>query len=172
MTQIWIALGTNLGDRADNLVTAARLVAGHAAVTGFSHVYESEPWGYTDQPRFLNAVLEGRSELPPLEILRLLKAIEHDMGREPTFRNGPRLIDLDLVAYGDWAFQSSDLTLPHPRMHERLFVLQPLCDLAPDWKHPRYGRTAAQLRDGILKETADSVRRWVEPIEGWKPGPV
>lgn len=169
--QVCIALGTNLGDRPANLAQAVERLESSVSVTSRSYLYETEPWGFTDQPRFLNAVVRGESALLPLELLRALKSIETEMGRKPTFRNGPRLIDMDLLDYGGWAFQSRDLVLPHPRLHERLFVLQPLSDVSAGWVHPGNGLTALQMRDAVLHDTADSVRRWVEPTPGWVPGP-
>jgi len=158
--KILIGLGGNLGDRARNLAEAASYLEGIVRVTAQSGVYESEPWGYMDQPRFLNAVIQAETDLEPLRILDLLKEYEIKAGRQEIFRFGPRIIDLDLLAYGDWVFQSCRLTLPHPRMHERLFVLQPLCDFQPDWCHPVLGQTARALRDVLLKGTPNAVRLW------------
>lgn len=158
--KILIGLGGNLGDRARNLAEAASYLKDIMDVTFQSSIYESEPWGYTDQPRFLNAVIQAETDLEPLQVLDLLKEYEIKAGRQEIFRYGPRIIDLDLLAYGDWMFQSCRLTLPHPRMYERLFVLQPLCDFWPDWRHPILGKTAAELRDVLLKDTPDSVRLW------------
>lgn len=147
---VLIALGSNLGDREGHLVAALETVTRLVRVDGASQVYETEPWGYSDQPRFLNAVIKGTTGLVPLDLLAGLKHIENELGRTATFRNGPRVIDLDVLAYGRWVFRSTRLELPHPRMHERFFVLQPLCDVAPEWRHPALGFTAAEMRDALV----------------------
>ena len=158
--EILIGLGGNLGDRARYLAEAVSYLKDMMAVTSQSDIYESEPWGYMHQPRFLNAVVQAETDLEPLGILDLLKAFEINAGRQEIFRYGPRVIDLDLLAYGDWVFQSCRLTLPHPRMHERLFVLQPLCDFRPDWRHPILGKTARTLCDALLQDTPEVARPW------------
>lgn len=147
---VLIALGSNLGDREGHLVAALETVPRLMRVDGASRVYETEPWGYSDQPRFLNAVIKGTTGLVPLDLLAGLKQIENELGRTATFRNGPRVIDLDVLAYGHWVFRSTRLDLPHPRMHERFFVLQPLCDVAPEWLHPGLGLTAGEMRDALV----------------------
>jgi 2-amino-4-hydroxy-6-hydroxymethyldihydropteridine diphosphokinase len=158
--KILIGLGGNLGERAQKLAEAASFLENVVDVTARSGIYESEPWGYLDQPRFLNAVIQAETDLEPLRILDLLKEYEIKAGRQELFRFGPRIIDLDLLSYGDWVFQSCRLTLPHPRMHERLFVLQPLCDFDPQWCHPVLGKTASVLRDALLKDTPNAVHPW------------
>lgn len=128
----YLGLGTNLGDREANLEEAIRRLGDLGAVTARSDVIETEPWGYADQPRFLNMVVSLETDLPPARLLERLKAVESEMGREPTFRYGPRLIDLDILLYGDETVELPGLTIPHPRMAERPFVVEPLLQIAPD----------------------------------------
>ncbi|HEY9075827.1 MAG TPA: 2-amino-4-hydroxy-6-hydroxymethyldihydropteridine diphosphokinase [Anaerolineaceae bacterium] len=148
--RVYIAMGTNLGDRAANLEKAIALLPPDAQPMRLSPIYETEPWGYTDQPAFLNAVLEAETSLPPLDLLAALKRIESEIGRKPTFRYGPRLIDLDILFYDDLILEADNLVIPHPRLAERLFVLQPLADLAPDLRHPVSGLTIDELLHQIL----------------------
>ena len=142
---IFLALGTNLGDREANLRSAKELLAPKIVVERESAIYVTPPWGYEDQPEFLNQVIRVRTYLRPLALLKVLKRIEKGMGRQETFRNGPRLIDLDILIYGQQVIQKNNLCIPHPRMHERAFVLVPLCEIAPDFVHP------------VLKETVQTL---------------
>lgn len=132
----FIAMGTNLGDRAAALHEALRRMAQFASLQATSHLYESPPMYCTDQPRFLNAVCKVETPLSANQLLAELKSIELAMGRERTFRNGPRIIDLDILFYADAVLSSSDLDIPHPKILERPFVLVPLCDISPDFVHP------------------------------------
>jgi 2-amino-4-hydroxy-6-hydroxymethyldihydropteridine diphosphokinase len=145
MHVIYLALGTNLGDRMDNLRRAVASLQPTVRVTALSSVYETPPWGYTDQPAFLNMALGGKTELEPLPLLAFLKNLETELGREKTFRNGPRLIDMDILFYDDLRVDEPGLVIPHPRLHERAFVLVPLNDIAPDLIHPVPGRTIRDL---------------------------
>lgn len=152
---IYLALGTNLGDRRANLRAAIDSLPPSVVHRQSSRIYETPPWGYTDQPAFLNMAVKAETGLSPLELLAYLKRIEADLGRQQTFRWGPRLIDIDILFYDDLAFESEELVIPHPRLHERAFVLVPLADLAPDLVHPLLGKTVRELlgaldRTGIL----------------------
>lgn len=141
----YIALGSNLGNRAANLRTAVERMSARLVVRRESHLYETAPWGYTDQPAFLNMAIEAATSLGPEALLAFLKNIEKEMGREATFRNGPRLIDLDILFYDELVLDTPPLEIPHPRLHERAFVLVPMADLAPELVHPRLGETILQL---------------------------
>jgi len=136
MTQVYLGLGTNLGERMVNLAQALSLLPPAVTVLRCSPVYETPPWGFADQPAFLNMVCEVESDLQPLALLERLKALEEKMGREKTVRYGPRLIDLDILFYADLVYKDDRLEIPHPRLAERAFVLAPLADLAPEFRHP------------------------------------
>lgn len=142
---VYTALGSNIGDRRSNLQQAIRAVWEVAVVRRSSRVYETKPWGCIDQRDFLNQALEIETNLDPLSLLDEFKSIEARMGRQPTFRNGPRLIDIDILLYADWVLEDERLVIPHPRMHMRAFVLAPLAELAPDICHPVSGRRIADL---------------------------
>ena len=129
---VYIALGTNLGERLDNLRTAIAALAPGVLMLTKSHVYETPPWGYEDQPAFLNMVVKVETGLEPEPLLTYLKQIEAGLGREKSVRWGPRLIDLDILFYDDLVIDTPPLVIPHPRLHERAFVLVPLADVAPD----------------------------------------
>ncbi len=141
----YIALGTNLGDRSANLRAALEAFPPDVRVLAESHVYETPPWGYSDQPAFLNMAVRAETDLEPGALLGYLKQLEAQLGREPTFRNGPRRIDLDILFYDDLVLDEPGLSIPHLRLHERAFVLVPLADLAPDLRHPVLNQTVFEL---------------------------
>ena len=163
MATVYLALGTNLGDRAKHLADARASLPPAVTVLRCSPIYETAPWGYPDQPDFLNQVVSANTELGPEELLAYLKAIERKLGREPTFRNGPRVVDLDILLYDDWVYQSTNLTIPHPRLAERAFVLAPLADLAPELRHPVVGKTMRELAEAVGRE---GVRRFMKGVRG------
>jgi 2-amino-4-hydroxy-6-hydroxymethyldihydropteridine diphosphokinase len=150
-----IALGSNLSSRfgapADNLREAIHRLDDLGTVTAGSRFHETEPVGYTQQPRFLNAVVLLETEVRPLDLLRGLLAIEHSMGRDRAKSppKGPRIIDLDLLRYGDLVLDGPGLTLPHPSLHERRFVLAPLAEVAPNWQHPTLELSVQQLLQAL-----------------------
>jgi 2-amino-4-hydroxy-6-hydroxymethyldihydropteridine diphosphokinase len=148
---VYIALGTNLGQRLDNLQLAIAAFAPSIQVLAKSAVYETEPWGYADQPAFLNMALRAGTELSPAGVLAFLKDLEASLGRTPSFRNGPRLIDMDILFYDDLVLDTPALVVPHPRLHERSFVLVPLMDIAPGLLHPRLGLSVAQMTASLDK---------------------
>jgi 2-amino-4-hydroxy-6-hydroxymethyldihydropteridine diphosphokinase len=161
-----IALGSNLpshfGDRSANLHEALRQLEALGKVTATSGFHDTDPVGYADQPRFLNAVALLETELPPLDLLRALLAIEHAMGRDRSTApsKGPRIIDLDLLLYGDVVMQTPELTLPHPAMHERAFVLAPLAEIAPATLHPTLHRSVAELAEAATSSLRDIPARY------------
>ena len=137
MKQVYLGLGTNIGDRQSNLARALKLLGERLKIEKVSSIYETEPVGYADQPKFLNAVCSVRTNIGPLQLLSLVKGIEASMGREAGFRNGPRIIDIDIILYSNMSMIDPELTIPHPRMNERAFVLIPLMEIAPaDLTHP------------------------------------
>lgn len=142
---VYLALGTNLGDRLANLRNALAILPPRVVPVQFSHIYETEPWGYANQPAFLNMVIAAETSLSPAELLVFLQQAEGRLGRQVSFPNGPRLIDLDILFYDDWIVATPPLVIPHPRLHERAFVLVPLTDIAPDHLHPVLGETTWRL---------------------------
>jgi len=142
---IYIALGTNIGDRLANLRVALNAFAPQIKVLKEAHIYETPPWGYEDQPAFLNMVIRAETDLEPEALLEFLKQLEVQLGRESSFRWGPRLIDLDILFYDDLVIDTPPLVIPHPRLHERAFVLVPLTDVAADVVHPILGEFVWEL---------------------------
>lgn len=153
---IYLGLGSNLGDREARLREALERLADPIRVMAISGVYETEPVGFTDQPSFLNAVARVETPLEPAALLDACAAVESAMGRERRFPDAPRTIDIDLLLYGDTVMEGPGLTLPHPRMLDRAFVLAPLAELAPEMRHPRSGRT---IRDHLDEVAAEGVER-------------
>ena len=137
----YIGLGSNLGDRRTVIARAVDRLRPRRV----SSVVETEPWGVTDQPRFLNAVAEIETDLAPAALLDRLLDLERELGRVRTERWGPRILDLDLLLYGERRESSPSLTIPHPRLHERLFVLEGLAELCPDLRVPGPDRTVREL---------------------------
>jgi 2-amino-4-hydroxy-6-hydroxymethyldihydropteridine diphosphokinase len=153
MSTVYLSLGSNIGDREQHLQEAIRLLAGGAVrVVKVSSLYETEPVDYLDQPWFLNAVLEAQTDLPPHELLSILRTIESQMGSKKAFAKGPRLIDLDILLYDDATIDTADLQVPHPRMLQRNFVLVPLAEIAPTLRHAAWPASIAEL----LARSADS----------------
>jgi 2-amino-4-hydroxy-6-hydroxymethyldihydropteridine diphosphokinase len=145
-----IAMGSNLDseggrDRRGNLLEAVERVRGLGEVVAVSSFYDTAPVGYVEQPRFLNGALLLKTELEPVELLRELLAIERGMGRVRGVDKGPRVIDLDLLLYGQAVLETAELTLPHPEMAERRFVLEPLAEIAPRMVHPVLGLTVGEM---------------------------
>jgi 2-amino-4-hydroxy-6-hydroxymethyldihydropteridine diphosphokinase len=143
--KIFLSLGSNLGDRLINLTDAIRSLPPNIQPLTQSQTYETQPWGFIDQPAFLNLVIKANTELTPKNVLAFIKDMEVVLGRKETFRFGPRLIDLDILFYDSLVLDTPDLTIPHPRLTERAFVLIPLAEIAPDFIHPVIKKTIRQL---------------------------
>ena len=147
----YLGFGANLGDRKKNLADAINALNSRPdlAVLRTSGVYETEPWGLTDQPKFLNIVAEIATSIPPAELLERVKKLELDMGREDGPRMGPRLIDIDILLLEDLVVDEPDLIVPHASLHLRAFVLVPLAELAPESVHPALGVTVRHLAEQV-----------------------
>ncbi|MEW5875621.1 MAG: 2-amino-4-hydroxy-6-hydroxymethyldihydropteridine diphosphokinase [Candidatus Zixiibacteriota bacterium] len=163
-SRAFIGVGSNLGDRLENLRRAAAALLESAGVDSLvcSPIYETCPVGPVGPSNFLNAVFELRVHLSPRQLLRRLLEVEDALGRRSP-RSGPRTIDLDLLFYDDLAFQSGDLVVPHPRLIHREFVLRPLVDLAPDLCHPECGSSAAELLDALVTR-GEIIQPWPESL--------
>jgi GTP cyclohydrolase-4 len=157
--RIYLGLGSNLGDRQSNILLALQKLRAQVAIDAVSSCYETEPVGYRDQPQFLNVVCSGTTSLEPYDLFRFVKGIEQVMGRQPTWRYGPRPIDIDILLYDDRVLEQPDLTIPHPRLAERAFVLVPLAEIAPSVAHPVLKLTAAELMQRVGQAGVIRVKR-------------
>ena len=158
MADVFLSLGSNLGDRESNIRTALEMIAAEPGVRVMrvSSLYDTAPIGMSEQPDFINAVALLETELPPVELLRGLQSIEAKMGRVRNIRLGPRVIDLDILLYGEESVDTDVLTIPHPRMMTRAFVMAPLAEIAPDLVLPdgrRPGDVLAELKDQRVEKT-------------------
>jgi GTP cyclohydrolase IV len=149
---VYLALGSNLGDRRSNLAAALQQLREVVTIETVSSLYETEPVGYLEQPRFFNIACCGKTRLSAQDLLHYTQAIEVAIGRQPTFRNGPRPIDIDILLYDDLQIQDDQLTIPHPRMAERAFVLVPLAEISSSVVDPVNGRTAQELLQQVSQE--------------------
>ncbi|MDP2932385.1 MAG: 2-amino-4-hydroxy-6-hydroxymethyldihydropteridine diphosphokinase [Chloroflexota bacterium] len=163
LVTVYLGLGSNLGNRWDNLEKALALLSERLQVKQVSPVYETEPVGNVDQPRFLNMACEVLTRLEPVGLLTLFKGIESKLGRVSSRPNSPRPIDIDILFYGNRVMDDPKLVIPHPRLAERAFVLVPLADIAPDFVHPVIGKTVRELRDGLKEK--QGVFKWEDGKE-------
>lgn len=152
MALVYMSLGTNLGNRHNNMLTAIALLSERVGkILALSALYETEPWGFESENTFLNVALSMETEYQPMELLSITQDVEQEMGRTAK-SNGSyqdRLIDIDLLTYDQLIWESPILVLPHPLMHEREFVLKPLVEIAPDLVHPILNKTMSQLYDRL-----------------------
>jgi len=154
---VYLGLGSNLGDRRAHLADAtARLASGHLRILRASSIYETEPRDLRNQPWFLNQVIEAETDLFPRQLLARVLKVEREMGRKRIVPNGPRTIDIDILLFGASVMKIPELEIPHPRMTERRFVLEPLGELAPDLRHPV---TRATVREMLARVSDQSARR-------------
>jgi len=146
---VYLSLGSNLGDRKQNLREAICLLRTMGEVVRVSAFYETEPVGYAAQPWFLNCAVQLETEKMPRQLLKAILGVEHAMGRRRMRKNGPRKIDIDILLFGKSVVDTAELVVPHPAMHERRFVLEPLAEIAPEARHPVCKRTIRELRDAL-----------------------
>ena len=164
MVTIYLGLGSNLGDRLGNLKQALHLLAEELTVWCISSIYETDPWGFRDQPPFLNCVCSVNSSLELQELLTLAKSVEKRIGRVPSeVKWGPRIIDVDVLLFGDRVVEKPGLEIPHPRMCQRAFVLVPLAEIAPRVMHPVCKLTILELLERV--EGKDGVRLYSPPLD-------
>lgn len=161
-TTLLLGLGANLGDRLGQLRSAIAQLRGFVAIDAVSSVYLTEPVGVRSQPEFANLVLLGRTRQEVRTVLRRSQEIESEMGRTGGVRYGPRVIDIDILAFGELVLSSERLVVPHPWLHRRSFVLVPLVEIAPHWQHPVFGESADAMLRKLTSRTA--VRR-VGPLD-------
>ncbi len=157
MVTVYLALGSNLGDRMGNLGSAVERLSKKLTVKKVSSVYETAPLYFKEQPLYLNAALSAMTKLDPFQLLHFVKGVEGDLGRQSSFRNAPRIIDIDILFYGRRIIETPGLTVPHPRIAERAFVLAPLAEIAPSMVHPVLRKRVSELLaavgglDGVKK---------------------
>lgn len=162
----YLGLGSNVGERASNLGAALSALAKHLDIVRVSSVYETEPVGFDNQSPFLNLVCHATTVMSPRQLLKLTQSVEAQVGRLPTFRNGPRVIDIDILLFDSLCLRTERLVIPHPELPNRLFALVPLAEIAPDFVHPVLHKSIRQL----LLDSTD--RHWVRAMTGGKDVPA
>lgn len=161
MASVYLGLGTNIGNKRKNMVTAAALLAERAGdVLSLSSFYETEPWGFDSENTFLNAALELETSCSPMELLRLTQQIEQEMGRTQKSDGSyhDRIIDIDILLYGNEIIHTEELVVPHPLMQQRLFVMQPLAEIAPSLVHPVLQKSMYELYMELLTERIHKIK--------------
>ena len=160
MAIVYLALGSNLGDRQQNIERAVALLSPQVRLERLSSLYQTRPEGFLEQPVFLNAVLRGRTSLSPQALLRRAKEVEGELGRRPSFPNAPRPIDIDILFYDDRVMEAPGLVIPHPRLSERAFVLVSLSEIAPQLRHPGTGKTVSEMAARLQGAGKNGVEPW------------
>jgi len=154
---VYIGLGANLGNPLTTFEKCLPLIEGYSEIISKSKIYRSAPFGYADQPSFINAALRIETNLPPLDLLKKLQETEKALGKKVIRKNGPRVIDLDLLLYDDLSIESEELLLPHPRILDRDFVLRPLHDLNPELSHPFWApKTLKSALSGLQQKFVEN----------------
>ncbi|ACO04140.1 MAG TPA: 2-amino-4-hydroxy-6-hydroxymethyldihydropteridine diphosphokinase [Persephonella sp.] len=151
--RIFLGLGSNIGDRKGNILKAVRMIGEKVKIEKIGGIYISKAVGFEDQPDFYNTAISGFTDLPPEELFLFLKEIEKKVGRIERFRWGPREIDIDILFYGDEIIEKRELTIPHPRLHERDFVLKPLIDIDPDFVHPIFNKSLRDIYEDLKERS-------------------
>ena len=149
MVKVYLGLGSNLGNKLENIKKAIKYIKKDLKITKISPVYKTEPVGCKNQDWFLNCAAEIWTKLTPPELFKFLQSVETKLKRKKTFKNGPRTIDIDVLFYGSNIIKTKKLIVPHPRMHIRLFVLEPLSKINPNFVHPKLGKTVAELKNNL-----------------------
>ena len=164
MTVVYLGFGSNMGDKEDVINQAIKRIQKFCEVTKLSSLYVTEPVGYKNQEWFLNCVVEVKTKLDPIKLLTVCTEVEQQLGRKTSVKNGPRIIDIDILFYGDKVTKRDDLVIPHPRLHERLFVLQPMMDVNPGFVHPVLKKTIKELYDQVRIKNVEKVEWYKEMV--------
>jgi 2-amino-4-hydroxy-6-hydroxymethyldihydropteridine diphosphokinase len=159
MTDIFLALGSNIENRKQHIETAIALLREKVQDITVAPLYETKPQYFEDQQNFLNTVLSGYTDLKPWELLQFTKTVQQEVGRVERFRNGPREIDIDILFYDNEVYKGEELEIPHPRLQERDFVLQPFADLNPNFFHPVLKKTIRELLNRLPEEHRSVIKK-------------
>ncbi len=152
MSIAFIGIGSNLGKRIENCIRALEEISNFARITALSSIYETESVDKEDQPDFINCVIEVETSLSPFDLLIFLQSVENMIGRKHLEKGGPRIIDLDIIFYDNLVIETNELIIPHPRAHLRRFVLEPLCEIAPDFIHPVLKKTIQEILNNLKED--------------------
>lgn len=153
MVKIYLGLGSNVGNKSSNIKKAINHIKKNLRIIKISPIYKTEPVGYKKQDWFLNCVVEAETDKKPMGLLAFFKSIEKKLKREKIFKYGPRTIDIDILFYGNEIIKTKNLQIPHPRMHRRLFVLEPLSKINPSFVHPKLGKKIKELKNQIKSKS-------------------